>query len=93
MYVTYSAGSFMKRYTFSDMNRVSGEILETALFEPVALTKRGKEKLVIIPAAQYRKLVARPLAVAYTIENAPDDVHEELMSGLDSLLGDDDGRT
>jgi prevent-host-death family protein len=83
----------MKRYTFSDMNRVSGEILETALFEPVALTKRGKEKLVIVSAAQYRKLVARPHAVAYRLENAPEDVHDELMSGLDAILADDDGRT
>lgn len=82
----------MKRYTFTDMNRVSGEILETALFEPVALTKRGKEKLVIVPAAQYRKLVARPHAVAYTLRNAPDDVHDELMGGLDAILADDDGR-
>ena len=82
----------MKRYTFSDMNRVSGEILEAALFEPVALTKHGREKLVIIPAAQYRKLVARPHAVAYTLQNAPDDVHGELISGLDAILADDDGR-
>ena len=38
----------MKQFSFSDMNRASGEILEAALIEPVALTKRGKEKLVIL---------------------------------------------
>ncbi|TCR03932.1 hypothetical protein EDF70_10227 [Neorhizobium sp. JUb45] len=30
----------MKQFSFSDMNRVSGKILETELIEPVALTKR-----------------------------------------------------
>jgi prevent-host-death family protein len=82
----------MKRYTFSDMNRASGEILEAALIAPVTLTKRGKEKLVIVSAAQYRKLVSRPRAVAYSIENAPDHVHGELMSGLDAIIAGDDER-
>lgn len=83
----------MKQYTFSEMNRVSGEILEAALIEPVALTKRGKEKLVILSAAQYRRLAGKPSVAAYTIEDAPDDVHEELMTGLDTIIaGNDDER-
>ncbi|RRI05865.1 prevent-host-death protein [Mesorhizobium tamadayense] len=76
----------MKQFTFSDMNRVSGEILETAMIEPVALTKRGKEKLIILSATQYRQLVGSSHAVAYTIEGAPDEVHDELMSGLESII-------
>ncbi|RWK73720.1 MAG: type II toxin-antitoxin system Phd/YefM family antitoxin [Mesorhizobium sp.] len=79
----------MKQFTFSDMNRVSGEILETALIEPVALTKRGKEKLVILSAAQYHQLVGRPHSVAYTLEDAPDEVHNELMTGLDAIISGD----
>lgn len=74
----------MKRYTFSHMNRFSAEVLETALVEPVALTKRGKERLVNISADRYRKLIGRPLAVAYTLENAPDNIHGELMRGLNA---------
>jgi prevent-host-death family protein len=79
----------MKQFTFSDMNRQSGEILETALIEPVALTKRGKPKLVILSAAQYRQLVGQSHAVAYTLEDAPDDVHSELMRGLDAIISGD----
>ena len=79
----------MKQFTFSDMNRVSGEILETAMIEPVALTKRGKEKLIILSASQYRQLVASPHAVAYTLEDAPDEVHDELMSGLEGIMTGD----
>ncbi|MDX8505504.1 prevent-host-death protein [Mesorhizobium captivum] len=76
----------MKQFTFSDMNRASGEILETAMIEPVALTKRGKEKLIILSAVQYRKLVGSTPAVAYTLEDAPDEVHDELVSGLEAII-------
>lgn len=79
----------MKQFTFSDMNRASGEILETAMIEPVALTKRGKEKLIILSAAQYRQLVGSPHTVAYTLEDAPGEVHDELMSGLDAITTGD----
>jgi PHD/YefM family antitoxin component YafN of YafNO toxin-antitoxin module len=76
----------MKQFTFSDMNRASGEILETAMIEPVALTKRGKEKLIILSATQYRKLVSMPPAAAYTLEGAPDEIHDELMRGLEAII-------
>lgn len=77
----------MKQFSFSDMNRLSGEILETAMTEPVTLTKRGKEKLVILPAARYRQLIGKTAAVAYAVEDAPDEVHDELLKGLDAILG------
>lgn len=76
----------MKQFTFSDMNRLSGEILEAALTEPVVLTKHGKEKLIILTASRYRHLAGQPRSAAYTLEGAPDAVHNELMAGLDSLL-------
>ncbi|MBZ9660888.1 prevent-host-death protein [Mesorhizobium sp. ESP-6-4] len=80
----------MKQFTFSDMNRASGEILETAMIEPVALTKRGKEKLIILSARQYRQLVGSSHAAAYTLEGAPDEVHDELMSGLEAIIVGDE---
>ncbi|CAN7360993.1 type II toxin-antitoxin system prevent-host-death family antitoxin [Phyllobacterium sp. LjRoot231] len=80
----------MKQFTFSDINRQSGEILEAALIEPVALTKRGKEKLVIITAEKYHQLIGNSRAVAYTLEKAPDDIHNELMEGLDAIIDDSD---
>jgi prevent-host-death family protein len=79
----------MKQFTFTDMNRDSGQILEAALIEPITLTKHGKEKLVIIPAKQYRKLIGRPKAEAFTLAAAPDEVHDELMTGLDAILAED----
>ena len=79
----------MKQFTFSDMNRASGEILEAALIEPVSLTKRGKEKLVILTADQYRKLIGRSHSQAYDLFEAPEDIHQELMTGLDDIIGTD----
>ncbi|WP_087001911.1 type II toxin-antitoxin system prevent-host-death family antitoxin [Rhizobium sullae] len=80
----------MKQFTFSDMNRASGEILEAALVEPVTLTKRGKDKLVILTAEQYRKLIGRSHTVAYGLMDAPEDIHEELMTGLEEIIQGDD---
>ncbi|PZM16480.1 type II toxin-antitoxin system Phd/YefM family antitoxin [Rhizobium tubonense] len=79
----------MKQFTFSDMNRASGEILEAALVEPVTLTKRGKDKLVIMTVDQYSRLIGRSHTQAYNLMNAPHDVHQELMTGLDDILGSD----
>ncbi|RDJ23020.1 type II toxin-antitoxin system prevent-host-death family antitoxin [Bosea caraganae] len=74
----------MKQFRFSDLNRLSGAVMDAAMIEPVALTKHGKEKLVIINAELYRRLVGK--TQAYTIENAPDDIHAGLMKGIDAIL-------
>ena len=76
----------MKQFTFSDMNRASGEILEAALVEPVTLTKHGKDKLVILTAEQYRKLIGRSHTIAYGLMDAPEDIHQELMTGLEDII-------
>ena len=77
----------MKQYTFSDMNRSSGEILEAAMIEPVVLTKHGKEKLFVLSARDYHRMRGEPSpTTSYSLHDAPDDVHAELMSGIDAIL-------
>lgn len=76
----------MKEFSFSDMNRASGEILETAMIEPVVLTKRGKEKLVIITADAYRRLMGQTQAEAFGLYDAPQSVQAELMHGINDIL-------
>lgn len=76
----------MKQFSFTDMNRASGEILETAMIEPVALTKRGKEKLVILTADAYWRLTGQTQAEAFNLYDAPQSVYAELMHGLDAIL-------
>ena len=77
----------MKQYTFSDMNRSSGEILEAALIEPVVLTKHGKEKLYVLSARDYHRLRGDQGGIkAYSLCDAPESVHKELMSGIAAIL-------
>lgn len=77
----------MKQYTFSDMNRSSGEILETAMIEPVVLTKHGKEKLYVLSARDYHRMRGEPSPTrSFSLHDAPNDIHEELMSGIDAIL-------
>ena len=73
----------MKSFAFSDLNRQSGQVLDAALAEPVTLTKHGKPKVVMLSLDQFEKLAATR---AYTIENAPDHMIDELEAGLRQFL-------
>jgi prevent-host-death family protein len=78
----------MKSFSFSDLNRQSGEVLDAALAEPVTLEKRGKPKLIMMSVEAYDRLAS--FRRAFTIDNAPDWVHEELMEGVAELIEDGD---
>lgn len=73
----------MKSFAFSDLNRQSGEVLDAALAEPVTLTKHGKPKVVMMSIDDYERLT---YPRAYSIYDAPDDVIEELLAGLDAIV-------
>jgi hypothetical protein len=55
----------------------------------VSLTKRGKDKLVILTADQYRRLIGSSHTRAYNLLDAPQDIHQELLTGLDDIIGSD----
>lgn len=59
----------MKNYTFSEINQLSGEILGNTLAAPIALTKYGKDSLVILTAERYRQLLAHP-QTAFSVQGA-----------------------
>ncbi|MGE0282850.1 MAG: type II toxin-antitoxin system Phd/YefM family antitoxin [Rhizobiaceae bacterium] len=73
----------MKSFAFSDLNRQSGEVLDAALAGPVTLTKHGKPKVVMMSIGDYERLT---YPRAYSIHDAPDDVIEELLAGLDAIV-------
>lgn len=78
----------MKTFAFSDLNRQSGEVLDAALAGPVTLTKRGKPKVVMLSVEQFDRLARHRRA--YTLANAPDHIHEELMAGIEEILTETD---
>lgn len=49
----------MRQFSFTDVNRQPGEVLDAAMDQPVLLTRRGKEKLVIVRAELFRSLIER----------------------------------
>lgn len=49
--------AYMAHYTFSDLNRQAGEIVDAALVRPVALTKRGRTKLILLSVDRYLELL------------------------------------
>lgn len=77
----------MKTYSFTDVSKTPGLVLEEALKSPVILTKRGKEKLVVVSADYFRRLAGRPQAEAYSIHELPDEIGKQLDSGLAAILG------
>lgn len=66
----------MKTFTYSDMNRTPGEILDIALVEPVMLTKRGKGKLVVMSAVDFDIL---KYGRAFTVENMPESLVDMIL--------------
>ncbi|WFR97785.1 prevent-host-death protein [Rhizobium tumorigenes] len=68
------------------MNRASGDILEAAVVEPASLTRRGKDKLVILTADDEMPLCPSHRQ-AYGLLGAPQDSHRKLMTGLDDIIG------
>ena len=77
----------MKEFTFSDLSRHSGDVLDTAMVEPVSLVKRGKAKVIMLPLAHYERLLAeRGTQRAFTLSNAPDADIENLVNGFQEIL-------
>lgn len=80
----------MKEFSFSDLSRRSGDVLDTALVEPVSLVKRGKAKVVMMPVAQYERLVGQERQTAFTLANAPAEEIQNLMSGFQEIVDEAD---
>ena len=76
----------MRKFSYTDLNRKSGEILDMAAVEPVALTKQKTVRLVIVSADEYRRLTAAAVAEAHSIDDMPRDLIDGLIEGFDNHL-------
>ncbi len=63
--ITISSGDFLKAY---------GSVVETALREPVTITSHGRERLVLLSAAEYRRLKENDRAAVYPWELSDNDL-------------------
>ncbi|WP_455475703.1 type II toxin-antitoxin system Phd/YefM family antitoxin [Bartonella sp. B17] len=81
----------MKKYSFTDVNRGAGNILDEAMSTPVALTKRGREKIIMLPINLYNELIKpRSAAQSFVYTDAPKDILDDLDRGLDDILNGDE---
>ena len=81
----------MKVFTFSDLSRRSGDVLDAAMAEPVQLMKRGKAKVVMMPIAQFERLERRlKERTAFTLDDAPGEDIQNLVSGFQAIVDDDE---
>ena len=78
----------MKRFSFTELNHTPGVVLDEALKHPVVLTKRGKERLVVVTVEQWAELTKRnkdPRFAGRTAEMPPDLAAEVVRAGLKYL--------
>lgn len=77
----------MKRFSFTDVSKTPGQVLDEAMKGPVTLTKHGREKLVIVSAEQFRALVARGSETkGYSLHDPKAPYAEELREAVDAAL-------
>jgi prevent-host-death family protein len=62
----------MTRVTASEFQKAFGALSDKALREPVAITKQGRDHLVVLSAEEYARLKRRDRKV-YTVDNLPEE--------------------
>lgn len=82
----------MKEFTFSDLSRRSGDVLDAAMAGKVSLAKRGKAKVVMMPMDEYERLErmakGRRERNAFTLVDAPEEDLDNLTAGFQQILDD-----
>jgi len=79
-----------KEFRASDLTRKTGEILHAATIAPITLTNHGKPRHVILSVEEYERLKnGSSSREAYKVEELPTELRNELLSGIDALLDDE----
>lgn len=77
----------MREFTFSDLNRSPGDILDRAMGEPVGLLKRGKLKVVMVPSETWDRLTkVDEDHQAHWVDEAPEEDIENLTAGFQAII-------
>ena len=84
----------MKTFSFSDLSRKSGDVLDAALAGPVSLVKRGKPKVVMLPVDEYKKLVeSSGDRQAFSLDTASDEDLATLASAFQQIIESAESKT
>jgi prevent-host-death family protein len=75
----------MKTVTSTDLKQSLGDVLAAAASEPVTITRHGTPRFVLMTLDELERQRA-PYPRAYSVDNAPDDLTEMILSALDDRL-------
>lgn len=77
----------MRTLTTSDLKQSLGDALAAAAVEPVAITRHGKPRFVLMSVEEFER---RPLPYprAYSVHDTPDDLRDALLGSLDRQIAD-----
>jgi antitoxin Phd len=70
-------------FSAAELARRTGDVLHAATVGPVAITKNGKSRFVIMSKEDFDRINPQK---SYSVEDMPDDVREMLIEGLEDFL-------
>lgn len=80
----------MSRYTLTELNNRSGEVVEAAHSGPVEITSRGKRKFVIMTAADYDRLAGLSAQRVHNIAAMTQQERDAFILSMDEIAADAD---
>jgi antitoxin Phd len=82
----------MKSFTLTELQRAQGDVIDAATKAPVALTKRGKERYIVMSAEHYQSLNRRAVdpRIAFTWEELPDDIAASLLTSVEVWIDENE---
>lgn len=82
----------MTRFSLTDLNNKSGEVVEAAYSGPVEITSRGKRKFILMTASQYDRLAGKSVQRSFHVSTMNEDEREEFASALEAVARDSEFR-
>jgi antitoxin Phd len=70
-------------FSAAELSRRTGDVLHAATLGPIAITKNGKSRFVIMSKDAFDRINPQK---SYSVENMPDDIRDMLIEGIDDFL-------
>jgi len=75
----------VRRYSLTDLNNRSGEVVEAAYSGPVEITRHGKPKFVILTADDYARLLRKDPRQVFGQGETPEAIAGLFAERIDAL--------
>jgi len=80
----------LKHFPAGDLTRHTADLFEAATVAPIAITKHRKPRFVVMSVNRYKSLIEkRPMQVAVSVAQMPDDLAQSLDKGIKDYINGD----